>query len=88
MRKCTNKSSVVTDMGSAKGPIRLLAHRFHREGSHAPRFPGQLRIVSNGGRSNLHADSALFTRLKRENADLRRNVVDLALQICELRSRG
>jgi hypothetical protein len=88
MRKCANKRSRITDIGSATGPIRRSAHRPRGEGSNVPRFPGPLRIVSNGGSSKLHAHLALFTRLKRENADLRRNVVDLALQIQEIRTRG
>ena len=87
MQKWANKRSRVTDIGSATRPIRRLAHRCHVSGSNMPRLPKQLRIVSNGGTSNLRTDLTVLARLKQENADLRRNVVDLALQIQEIRTR-
>jgi hypothetical protein len=87
MRKIAYTPTKIGDKASATRPIRRLAHRRHVDGSDMARLARQLRIVSNRGTSDLHTDFALLARLERENADLRQNVVDLALQIQEIRTR-
>jgi hypothetical protein len=88
MRKYANERLKVNDLRSATRPIRRLMSTRRLDESNMPRLTKQLRIVSNKGTANLQVDLSLLARLGRDNADLRRNVVDLALQIQEIRMRS